>query len=80
MSTVNLDHVLPQNQRIAKMINDIGELLLREDFKSYELVILVNFEFNKKLNSEEEKKFLYRLYNCMIDKLKEIDFDKDEGF
>ena len=77
MATVNVQYVLQENQRLARMINDVGELLSREDLKLYEQVVLSNFDFNKKLSHEEERDFLHKLYNCIIDKLKEINFDKD---
>ncbi len=78
MTTVNMEYILPQNQRLARIINDIGELLSRENTKFYQDIILDNFIFNQKLNPEEEKKFLYNLYICMIDKLKELKFDNIE--
>ena len=77
MSTVNTEYIMPQNQRIARLVNDIGEILLREDSKLYNDVILLNFDFNKKLETTEEKDFLNKLYNCMIDKLKELKIEEE---
>jgi hypothetical protein len=74
MTTINTDYILPQNQRLARIINDLGELLQREDLKFYEQLILENFE-SKKLEPEEEKKFLCKLYISIIDKFKELKFE-----
>jgi hypothetical protein len=60
------------------MINDIGELLSRENIKLYEQVILEHFNFDKKFNAQEEKEFLYKLYKCLVDKLKEINFEENK--
>ena len=78
MSTINTEYILPENQRLARMINDIGELISREDLQIYQGIIMTKFVFKKKLNPEEEKKFLLELYNYMVDKLKEIDYYKNQ--
>ena len=80
MSTINIEHVLEENKKISRAINDLGELLMREDSRLYNQIILSNFEFTKKLNQEEEKNFLRKLYNAIIDKLKELKFDQDNTF
>jgi len=35
MSTINIDSIHVDNHRIARVINDLGELLMREDLKLY---------------------------------------------
>lgn len=74
MTTVNTEFVRQENQRLARMINDLGELIIRENVQTYQNVVVTKFVSNKSLDADEEKKFLLELYNYMVDKLKEIDF------
>ena len=71
MTTLNLEFIIQENQRLARVINDLGELIIRENLQLYESIITAKFKEHSK---ENEKKFLIELYNYMIDKLKEIEF------
>lgn len=46
MSTVNTNFFMPKNQHLARLINELGEILLRENSTFYEQVILETFDFN----------------------------------
>jgi len=85
MTTLNTNYFSEENKRLARLINDLGELLSREDFKAYEEIILTPLcleklsyvcieKKEKKLSEQEDKEFLLMLYNLMIDKFREIDF------
>lgn len=79
MSTVNTEYFTENNKRLARLINDFGELLSREDFKAYQEVVLKLVCVDKvdvELSKQEQKEFLLKVYNTMIDKFKTIDFDK----
>lgn len=86
MSTVNTEYFSEQNRRLARLINDFGELLSREDFKAYQEVVLSNICVDKKhnekddekLSEQEQKEFLLKIYNIMIDKFRKINFDHCE--
>lgn len=73
MTTINLDFILEDHKRIAILINELGEILLRENEIFYQEIILTNFNCSK-LNPKEEKDYLHKLYKHIIDKLKEIKF------
>jgi hypothetical protein len=74
MTTINSEFCLQENRRIVSIINDIGELILREDIKLYEEIVMSHFQFQN-LSPKEEKEFLYKLYNHLVDKLKELKFN-----
>lgn len=73
MTTINTESIMPENQRLGRLINDLGELIARESIEIYQDIIVANFVI-KRLSPSEEKDFLLKLYNCMVDKLKEIKF------
>jgi hypothetical protein len=78
MTTINTEYIMPENQRLARMINDLGELIIRENTIIYQEIVMAKFINTKdidKLSPVEEKKFLLELYHHMVDKLKEIKFD-----
>lgn len=75
MTTLNIEFIALENQRLAKTINDLGEIISRENLQIYQQIIITKFNFARSLNPEEEKKFLSDLYNYMIDKLKELKFE-----
>jgi len=66
MSTINIDSIHVDNHRIARVINDLGELLMREDLKLYNDFIIENFE---DLSKEIERQFLQKLYRSLLVKL-----------
>jgi len=72
MNTINTNYVLPENKRLAALINDLGELLARENLNSYEEVVTNCFNLDKRVEPEEEKKFLEKLYEEILNKLKEL--------
>lgn len=74
MTILNIHVIKYENRRLARMINDLGELISRENSKIYQDIIVTKFSFNNDLNSNEEKKFLLELYTYMVDKLKEIQY------
>jgi len=75
MTTLNIEFIALENQRLARMINDLGELIARENLKIYQDIIITKFVFDKNLTSEKERNFLLELYDYMVDKLKEINYD-----
>lgn len=79
MTTINIDKLLYENKRIGRMINDLGDLILRENFNIYNDIVINNLQpiFYNDLNEKNQKEFLIKIYNCMIDKLKEINFYKE---
>lgn len=73
MTTINIEHISETNKRIARIINDLGELLIKEDIKLYEIVVCENFsDLQEKV---DEKEFLYQLYQSILNKLKEVKFE-----
>jgi hypothetical protein len=74
MTTINVDYILVENKKLAKIINDIGEILFQENTSLYSEAILSSIDFTTKLNEKDEKKFLYKLYYTILDKLKELNF------
>jgi len=74
MNTINTNYVLPENKKLAALINDLGELLARENLNSYEEVVTNCFNLDKRVEPEEEKKFLEKLYSEIVNKLKELKF------
>ena len=77
MSTININHVFDENKKLAGIINELGELLLRENMKLYEQVISIFFLIDK-TDPKEEKEFLLKLYIGIIDKLKIIEYELSE--
>jgi hypothetical protein len=73
MSIVNLDVITPNNLRLAKTINDLAEILMRESSLHIEYI-------NENLKYMENKEMtqldiLNKLYTNLLDKLKKVFID-----
>jgi len=76
MSTINLDYILDENKKLARLINDFGDILYRENPRLYEEMVIANFDsvFDRKMVNDQQNDFLNGLYQHILDKLKQIKF------
>lgn len=65
MTTVNLETISISNRRLGQVINDLGELLMRENIDLYKQIIL-EYSWNR---TGSEKSYLIGLYELIISKL-----------
>ena len=69
MSTVNPLVLKDSNQKIARIINDLSDILYREDYQLYyDLVINLKFP----TSADQEDIFLGNLYNLLLEQFKKL--------
>ena len=71
MHTINVDSLKECNKRLGRVINDLSYILHREDYESYKNLIITLVFPNK---PDEEDKFLWDLYQIILDKLNKINY------
>jgi hypothetical protein len=77
MSTIDITSISENNKNLARTINDLGEILHREDYNLYQQLVTMFFTDLEIITDDviHEKEILLLLYNNILDLLKIIRFN-----
>lgn len=70
--SVNLEKIFEDNKYLALTVNDLGEILSRENYALYAVVINENFKEMPSNDIKSQKIFLKTLYHCFLKELGKI--------